>query len=428
MKLWRTVAAVLVLLVLLGAALFLGREAIVDAWLDRRLAETLSAATGGRVELQEVSWRGGVLRAGRAEFSGGPLGAGQLRAADVRAAVGWKQLLDPLMQPLHVEMAEAEWVLADRGETETAPPVAAAGRAVAWPPVDLLVGRLTLRHAARDDWALRDTAARAVHEGGTWALAARGGRATGPGGATLDVERISASHDGRAWKVGGFALRDADGGMLAGSAGEESGAWSGEFSWQDVDLARLLPPDLAQRVAGRISGDAALREGVLRGQAKVSGGKFTRLPQLVKMASLFAGEDWDEVPWDVFRFDFTRPPDGSVEFANLQAVSPKGIALHGTGRYAPESLEATLQLGVARQGRPWLVAFMPVIFRAEKSGYMWTTVKIGGTPQQPVEDLSARLAAAVAVVPATTAVEAAAEIPGAAVEAAGGLLRSLLGR
>jgi hypothetical protein len=71
---------------------------------------------------------------------------------------------------------------------------------------------------------------------------------------------------------------------------------------------------------------------------------------------------------------------------------------------------------------------MPVIFRAEQSGYFWTTVNISGTPEQPVEDLSARLAAAVAVVPATTAVEAAAEIPGTAVEAAGGLLRSLLGR
>ena len=71
---------------------------------------------------------------------------------------------------------------------------------------------------------------------------------------------------------------------------------------------------------------------------------------------------------------------------------------------------------------------MPAIFRAEKSGYLWTTVKISGSPQKPEEDLSARLAAAVAIVPAATAVEAAAEIPGAAVDAASGLLRSLLGR
>jgi hypothetical protein len=424
----RAAAAALALIVLLAAALFLGREAIVNAWLDRRLAHTLAAAAGGNIELQEVSWRNGVLRAGQAAWSGGPLRDGELRATDVRAAVAWKQLFDPLSQPLHVEIGAAEWVLADREETSPASPAPTADRAVSWPPVDLLVGRLTLRHASHEGWALRDTATRAVREGGTWAFSARGGTAAGPGAAALEIERISASHDGKAWKIGGFALREADGGMLAGSAAEESGAWSGELSWQDIDLARLLPPDLAERASGRISGDASLRESVLRGQAKVTGGKMTKLPQFVKMASLFAGEDWNEVPWDVFRFDFTREADGGVVFEKLQAVSPKGIALHGAGSYAPDRLEAKLQLGVAQANRPWLLAFMPVIFRAEQSGYFWTTVNISGTPEQPVEDLSARLAAAVAVVPATTAVEAAAEIPGTAVEAAGGLLRSLLGR
>ncbi len=423
----RIAAAALVLIVLLAAGLFLSREALVNAWLDRRLAHTLAAATGGKIELRDVSWRNGVLRAGQAALSGGPFLSGQLRATDVSAAVGWKQLLDPLTQPLHVEMGAAELVLAD-DNAERAPKAASGGQAVSWPPVDLLVGRLTLRHASHEGWALHGTAARAVREGGTWAFSARGGTAAGPGAAELEIERISAAHDGRAWKIGGFALRDADGGMLAGSAAEESGDWSGELSWQDIDLARLLPADLAERAAGRISGDASLRENVLRGQAKVTGGKMTKLPQFVKMASLFAGEDWNEVPWEVFRFDFTREADGAVAFEKLQAVSPKGIALHGAGTYAPDLLAARLQLGVARANRPWLLAFMPVIFRAEQSGYLWTTVNISGTPQQPVEDLSARLAAAVAVVPATTAVEAAAEIPGTAVEAAGGLLRSLLGR
>jgi hypothetical protein len=423
----RIAAAALVLIVLLAAGLFLGREALVNAWLDRRLAHTLAAATGGKIELRDVSWRNGVLRAGQAALSGGPFLSGQLRATDVSASVGWKQLLDPLTQPLHVEMGAAELVLAD-DNAERAPKAASGAQAVSWPPVDLLVGRLTLRHASHEGWALHGTAARAVREGGTWAFSARGGTAAGPGAAELEIERISAAHDGRAWKIGGFALRDADGGMLAGSAAEESGDWSGELSWQDIDLARLLPADLAERAAGRISGDASLRENVLRGQAKVTGGKMTKLPQFVKMASLFAGEDWNEVPWEVFRFDFTREADGAVAFEKLQAVSPKGIALHGAGIYAPDRLEARLQLGVAQENRPWLLAFMPVVFRAEQSGYFWTTVNVSGTPEQPVEDLSARLAAAVAVVPATTAVEAAAEIPGAAVEAAGGLLRSLLRR
>ena len=426
MKLWRLVAVIIALLALAAGALFLAREALVDAWLNHRLASALSAATGAEVEMRELAWKDGVLRAGQVEMSGGSLPFDNLRATDVRAAVEWKQLFQPLAQPLHVEIAAAEIVWKDA--EEEAPRTVGGTGGTTEPSIDLLVGRLTLRHANHEGWALRDTGARVVREGGTWSLSAHGGTAEMPGSAALEVERISATREGQTWKVGGFALRDAQGGMLAGSGGNESGAWSGELSWQDVDLARLLPPQLAEHATGRISGDAALREGALQGRAKIAGGKFTKLPQLVQMASLFAGENWDEVPWDVFRFDFTRHPDGLVEFADLQAVSPKGIALHGAGSYAPDNLAANLQLGVARKNRPWLVAFMPAIFRAEKSGYMWTTVKISGTPQAPVEDLSARLAAAVAIVPATTAVETAAEIPGAAVDAASGLLRSLLGR
>jgi hypothetical protein len=166
----------------------------------------------------------------------------------------------------------------------------------------------------------------------------------------------------------------------------------------------------------------------LRGKAKLAGATIEKVPQMVQMASLFVGENWDRVPWDVFRFEFTRQPDGRVEFRKLEAVSPKGIALHGAGHYAPDSLAADLQLGVSGTDRPWLVAFVPSIFRAQKSGYFWTTVRVSGTPDAPVEDLSKRLATAAATVPAAAAVEAAAEIPGAAAEAAGGLLRGLLGR
>lgn len=426
MNLWRLAAATLLSLVLLAGAAVLGRDAIVSAWINHRLAKMLSAVTGAQVGLHDVVWKNGVLRAGRGEISGGAMPFESLRIIDARTPADWDRLLDPLGRPLHAEIAEAEMVW--RNEHAGTAGAATGGGRKAAPAIDLLVGRFTLRPADRDGWALRDTAVRIVREDGAWSFSARGGTAEGPGTAALEVERLSAALDGKTWRIGGFALRDAASGMLAGSAGNASGTWSGEFSWQDVDLARLLPPDVAERFSGKVSGDATLQDGVLRGKAKISGGKLTKLPQFVKMASLFTGENWDEVPWDVFRFDFTRHPDGRVEFENLQAVSPKGIALHGAGRYAPDSLDATLQLGVARQHRPWLVAFMPVIFRAENSGYLWTPVKISGTPQKPAEDLSARLAAAVAVAPAATAVEAAAEIPGAAVDAAGGLLRSLLGR
>jgi hypothetical protein len=428
MKLWRIALAMLVLLGVLAGAALLFRESIVNLWIGKKLAGVLSAAVRAEVELEDVAWTDGTLRAGRGVISGGALPFASLEVSDLRTAVGWDQLFDPLARPLHVETGAAEIVWPGESKRGEDRPKSDQGTRTELPPVDLLVARLTMRHADGKGWSVRDTAARAVHEKGTWSVSGRGGTAEIFGLPPLELERASATHDGQTWKIGGFAVRDGAGGALAGSATHEKGAWSGEFSWQDVDLARLLPPETAAHVAGKISGEATLQEGVLRGRAKLTGARLAKVPQFVKMASLFAGENWDTITWDVFRFDFVRHPDGRVEFAKLEAVSPQGIALHGAGHYAADSIGADFQLGVARNGRPWLVAFMPVLFRAENSGYLWTPVKVSGTPQAPVEDLSARLAAAVAVVPATTAIEAAAEIPGGAVEAAGGLLRSLLGR
>ena len=160
----------------------------------------------------------------------------------------------------------------------------------------------------------------------------------------------------------------------------------------------------------------------------MSGAETRNLPALVKLASVFRRENYDTVPWDSVRFDFLRGPDGTVTFANLLAVSPTGLAVRGSGTLAAGSVSADLQLGVRREGRPWLVAFMPVLFRNEADGYLWTKVKVGGTPQKPTEDLSPRIVAAIAALPAAEAVDAAVEIPAGAVEAAGGLLRQLLGR
>ena len=427
MKVWRILAAGSAVLAVAAGALFFFREPLANFWIQRHLASVLSAATGADIELHEVAWQNGVLRAGRGEIKGGALPFERVQVKDVRAAVEWKQLLEPLSAPLHVEIAEAElaWKTGDR-RVDGPPGRSEGGAGPA--DLDLLVARLTVRTPDDAGWALRDTAARAVRTAGAWSLSARGGRIENPGLPPLEVERVSATQRGTVWTIGGFALRDAPEGAVAGSATNEGGAWSGEFSWQDINAARLLPGDAGAHFTGKMSGDATLREGVLRGKAKLAGATIEKVPQMVQMASLFVGENWDRVPWDVFRFEFTRQPDGRVEFRKLEAVSPKGIALHGAGHYAPDSLAADLQLGVSGSDRPWLVAFVPSIFRAQKSGYFWTTVRVSGTPDAPVEDLSRRLATAAATVPAAAAAEAAAEIPGAAAEAAGDLLRGLLGR
>jgi hypothetical protein len=425
---WRIILLATVAVVVLAAgAVFLLRENLANYWIKRQLAARLSQELGAEVDLHGVDWRGGILQAREFRVAGGSMPFRRLESRGVRAVVEWRRILEPSKEPLHIEVAEAEVIWPPVGEKRETPPTG-SGAAAVWPPLDLLVGKFDFRHSDEQGWSIEGSSLRAVQQNETWLLSAHGGSLKLAGWPALEIQRISAEHIGGHWNIGGFALKDAREGVIAGSAAHAGGSWTAEFSWQDVDLATLLPAGAAGHLQGTASGDALLREDVLRGQMKISGANTKTVDLLAKLASLVEGEDWSEVPWSIFRFDFERQPDGRVEFSDLQALSTKGVAIRGSGHFAPDSVGADLQVGIRREGRTYLGAFIPVLFSHQRDGYYWTTVKVGGTPEKPTENLSARVVAALALAPITGSAESAVEIPGEAVDAAGGLLRDLLRR
>lgn len=416
------------LVLLLAGGAFLLRERIADYWIQTRLAQRLSDALGADVEVEGARWRSGLLQAQVLRIAGGDLPFENLEARGVKAAVGWNALLEPAEEPLHVEADEAHVVWHDRtgrdarGNNE-------AGAAGTAPPLDVFVNRLNFRHRDLADWSVEGSTVRAVNRDGTWSLSGQGGEIRIPPRDPLALRHFSAEHTGGRWRIGSVAVEDPRGGVLGGSAArDEDGSWSGRFSWKDIEIAPLLPQDAARHIEGTSSGDALLANGTLTGRMKIRDARTHAVGLFVKLASLLDREDWSTVPWRVFHFDFKRHADGRFEFSDLQALSEKGVAVRGAGGYAPENIAAELQFGVLREGRPYLAAFMPVLFSHERDGYLWTSVKVGGTPQAPTENLSARVAEALAVVPATGVIDSAVEAPAAAGEAVDGLLRGLLHR
>ena len=425
---WKIIllAAVAAVVLAAGAAFFL-RENLANYWIKRQLAARLSQSLGAEVDLHGVEWRDGILQARRFRVGGGSLPFHRLESRGVRAMVEWDRILEPSKEPLHIEVAEADVIWSPIGETRATATAGTSGASM-WPPLDVLAGKFNFRHSDNRGWSIEGSSLRAVQQGETWSFSAHGGSLKLAGWPALEIQRISAEHTKGQWNVGGFALKDAREGVIAGSAAYADGSWTAEFSWQDADLAALLPAGAAGHMQGTASGDALLREGVLRGQMKIAGANTKTVDLLAKLAGLLEGEDWSEVPWNIFRFDFVRQADGRVEFSDVQALSPKGIAVRGSGHFAPDSLGANLQVGIRREGRTYLGAFIPVLFSHERDGYYWTTVKVGGTPAAPTENLSTRVIAALALAPVTGSAEAAVEIPGEAVNAVGGLLRDLLRR
>jgi len=427
MRGWHLPVGLVVALLVVAGAAFLFREDLANYWIKRQLTGTLKRSLGAEVALQGVAWKDGVLKVEHFHLTGGNYPFQSLEARELRAMIDWKHLLEPSLQPLEIAIAEAEvvWRSDDEPRTGSAAP---SGQRAASPPIDLLVSKCRVRFADERGWNIDGSQVRAVQKAGAWSLAAKGGSLALEGRPALLMERLTADNTGGAWTVGSFALKDTGNGVLAGSATNASGDWSAEFSWQDLDLATLLTPDFAGHLGGQAAGDAVLKDGTLSGQMKIEGGESKAVGLFVQLASLIDDEEWDRIPWHIFRFKFIRHADGRTEFSDLQALSPKGLAVHGGGFYSPQSVGADLQIGVRAAGRPLLGAFVPVLFSHERDGYYWTQVKIGGSPEAPTENLGARLAAAIALAPAAGAAKSAVEIPAAASEAVGGLLRGILGR
>lgn len=424
---WKILLPVLVAVIaLVAGSVFLLREHIANYWIRQQLAAQLASALGAEVDLQGVAWNDGVLQARRFRMAGGDFPFVRLEARDLRAVVDWQRILEPSTEPLHIEAAEAEVVLRGSDEKKTRSVPESGGQTIQPPPLDLLVGKIAVRQADDNGWSVDGTSVRAMQRGEAWSFSGRGGVFSYPGWPALEIERVSAERAGGRWHIGSFACKDKTGGVLGGSAAHTDGIWSGEFTWQDVDLNAFLPALASAHVNGKSSGDAVLKEGELAGQMKLNGASTKAVGLFVKLASLIDREDWSEVPWQILRFDFRRRTDGRIDFSDFQALSPKGIAVRGDGHYAPESLGAELLVGIRSEDRPFLRVFVPVLFSHENDGFYWTPMKIGGTPSRPEENLTARVATALAMVPATDAVEAAVEVPGAATEAVGGLLRKLL--
>lgn len=422
----RITLVVAALLVLAAGSAYFFREALIGIWIGRELDARLSAALSATVRFEGVEWRDDVLRAARCRISGETLPFDSLNASKLRTGLDWNRIKDPFGQPLSIEAATAEITLRAAKKSmaarETTP------GAQNFPKLNFSIARFALLSPGREGWSIRDTALRGGREGDAWTASMQGGAITIPNLPPLRLKELSANLHNSDWVVDSFTVNDELGGEASGSVRRDSDTWSGKFTWKNLDASHFLQESAAQHFTGKCSGTATLNKGVLSGDMMISEAETKTVPTLVKMASLFAGEKWDSVPWETFSFAFVREANGAIQFSNLSAVSPKGLIVRGSGRIAPDSIAVKLELGVRREGRPWLVAFMPVLFRSEREGYFWTPINVGGTLESPSEDLTPRVVAALAAVPASGAVNSAIEIPGNAIEAAGTLLDTLMGK
>lgn len=174
------------------------------------------------------------------------------------------------------------------------------------------------------------------------------------------------------------------------------------FTLDRVPIDAWLPVDWSEHVSGLATSkihwtgkDTKLENSGGEAELQVDEGRIYNLPFLEKIATLVNDKSLQRIKLNVCRFDaeWHYP---SIDFKRF-AMEEKGkFRAEGEVFVRKESLRGTIHLGVA----PALLEFLaaPVVkevFPRESDGYLWTTVHLSGTLEEPQQDLSARIMEAI---------------------------------
>lgn len=83
-----------------------------------------------------------------------------------------------------------------------------------------------------------------------------------------------------------------------------------------------------------------------------------------------------------------------TEFKGLKMDADGLLRLEGDILFRPGHMEGLLQVGLNASLLQWVPGARSKVFSENREGYVWAPMHISGSPEQPLEDLSKRLAAA----------------------------------
>lgn len=196
-----------------------------------------------------------------------------------------------------------------------------------------------------------------------------------------------------------LAAGPAGGGVIhaAGTAGtREDKSVDFKLKFDQLPLREWLPASWKDHVAGAVVGEVhwrgknpKLEAASVQGSLRVQGGRVHGLPFLEKLAAIVQKKSIAELELKECsaEVDWSSPKG---EIRNIALEDEGKFRIEGLVTVREKSLGGAIQLGIARPYLEWLPHAEEVFPRAE-SGYLWTTVHLSGTIDQPQQDLSPRI-------------------------------------
>jgi hypothetical protein len=168
------------------------------------------------------------------------------------------------------------------------------------------------------------------------------------------------------------------------------------FELERLPIDDWLPGGWREHVAGAATGKILWRGENYklensRGETnlRVDGARIYRLPFLEKIAKITGEKELEQLELNVCSLELEwRYPKIDAKHLILEEIGK--FRAEGEVIINKKALSGAIQLGVARRLLDWLPKAEEV-FGRERDGYLWTTVHLSGTIDNPQQDLSPRI-------------------------------------
>lgn len=179
-----------------------------------------------------------------------------------------------------------------------------------------------------------------------------------------------------------------------------------KVNFEKLPLREWMPASWRDSISGSAAGNVhwrgtnpKLESSQVNASLWVSEGRVSGLPFLHTLSNVTGKKSIEQLTLNECSGELNwKSP--LVEIKNI-AVEDKGkFRIEGAISIREKSLGGAIRLGLAREYLEWL-PHPEEVFPTEKAGYLWTTVHLSGTIDQPEQDLSPRIIEALKESPGT---------------------------
>lgn len=410
--LWIVLAVLLV--VIAGACIY------ASVWIkgflrSEEFRQLVNAKTGAALHADAtyapLRWVGPSVHSDSLQATGLPDSpVASLRADQIRAEVNWRAAWDGAWRIDQVDVISLDATFRpSSGQTEAEPPLPPKPTGLeSYLPRRFELGQLDadranltfLSSTGTSLAAITGVALKVTPDGEGWAVAGSGGKLALPLAPVLEINSFRTRLQNATCFVNDAQFRLGPSGKIS-AMGEFSDNSKLQLEWDHVDINPLLGSDWRNRLHGILKGTSAVawpKAGILAGTAKgkfkLTEGRLENLQVLEQIATFTGAPQFRRMPLQEVSGTY-EIANGSVQINALVLESKGLLRVEGSCKIGvDQSVDGTFQVGVTPQTLQWLPGSRERVFTVARDGYLWTSLRLGGTAQNLKEDLSSRLAGA----------------------------------